>query len=76
MLAFVLIKAQPSQEHRVYTKLLEIPEVSELNPLFGEYDLIAKIELEDDVHELSEIIEKIRSLEGIIKTVTLTGAKF
>lgn len=44
-------------------------------PLFGEYDLIAKIKAED-YEKLGKIVSKIRSIEGIINTKTLTGVRF
>jgi hypothetical protein len=44
--------------------------------LFGEYDLLAKIE-GDDFENLGVIVvNKIRSIEGILDTKTLTGTKF
>ena len=46
-IGFVLIKAAPAHEHEVYIKLLELPEILELYPLFGEYDLLAFIKAED-----------------------------
>jgi DNA-binding Lrp family transcriptional regulator len=75
-LGFILIKAAPVLEHKVYNKLLKIQEIIELQPLFGEYDLIAKIEAED-FEKLGEIIiTKIRSVKGVIDTKTLTGTRF
>ncbi|UCF11846.1 MAG: Lrp/AsnC ligand binding domain-containing protein [Thermoplasmatales archaeon] len=75
-LGFVLISVAPAHEHELYNKLSKVPEIIELLPLFGEYDLIAKIEAED-YEKLAEIVvNKIRSIEGVIDTKTLTGAKF
>jgi len=75
-LGFVLIKISPRREKEVYDTLSSIEEVEELYPLFGEYDLIAKIVVKD-FEQLSEIVvKKIRSVEGVLETKTLTGAKF
>ena len=75
-IAFVLIKAAPALEHEVYTNLLKIKDITELNPLFGEYDLIAKIET-NNIEKLGEIIMyKIRSVKGVIDTKTLNGTRF
>ncbi len=75
-IGFVLITIAPAQEHDVYTKLSKVPEVVELHPLFGEYDLLARIEA-DDFESLGVIVvNKIRSIEGILDTKTLTGTKF
>lgn len=75
-LGFVLIKVMPRKEREVYERLIKLEEVEELYPLFGEYDLIAKITVKD-FEELSEVVvKKIRSIDGVIETKTLTGAKF
>ena len=72
---FVLISAAPAHEHEVYTKLSKTSEVVEVHPLFGEFDLIAKIEVED-FEKLGElVIKKIRSIKGVTDTKTLTGAQ-
>ena len=75
-LGYVLIITAPSHEQYVYDKLSEVKEIIELHPLFGEYDFIAKIEVEDYEKLGWIIIKKIRSIEGVIDTKTLTGAKF
>ncbi len=46
-IGFVLINVAPAHEHEVYNKLSKIPQIVELHPLFGEYDLIAKIDAND-----------------------------
>ncbi|UCD14448.1 MAG: Lrp/AsnC ligand binding domain-containing protein [Thermoplasmatales archaeon] len=75
-IGFVLISAAPTREHEAYKELSKVSEIVELHSLFGEYDHIAKIEAED-YEKLAEIvINKIRSIEGIIDTKTLTGTKF
>ncbi|MCD6170979.1 MAG: Lrp/AsnC ligand binding domain-containing protein [Thermoplasmata archaeon] len=75
-IGFVLISTAPAKEHQVYNELLKIKEIVELHPLFGEYDLIAKIEAKD-LDELGKIVvEKIREIEGVADTKTLTGTKF
>jgi DNA-binding Lrp family transcriptional regulator len=75
-IGFVLISAAPAHEHEVYNKLSKVKEIIELHPLFGEYDIIAKIEAEDFEKLGKIIIEKIRSINGVIDTKTLTGTKF
>jgi DNA-binding Lrp family transcriptional regulator len=74
-IGYVLINTAPAHEHEVYSKLSKIPEIVEVHPLFGEFDLIAKVEPED-FEKLGElIIEKIRSIKGVIDTKTLTGVQ-
>ncbi len=47
VIGFVLINVSPLHEYDVFNRLSKIPEVIELHPLFGEYDLIAKVEAKD-----------------------------
>jgi len=75
-IGFVLITIAPTHEHDVSTKLSRVSEIIELQTLFGEYDLIAKIEADDFEKLGSIVVNKIRSIEGVIDTKTLTGAKF
>ena len=75
-IGFVLINVAPAHEHEIYNKLSKIPQIVELHPLFGEYDLIAKINA-NDFEELGTIIvNKIRSITGVLDTKTLTGLTF
>ena len=70
---FVLIITSPMHEHEIYNKLLENKKIKEIHPLFGEYDLIVKIDC-DDFQSMGEFItNEIRSLKGIIATKTLTS---
>ncbi len=70
-IAFVLINTKPTVEQIVYTRLSNVPEIIELYQLFGEYDLIAKIEAVD-FEKLGEIvISKIRAIDGVSNTKTL-----
>ena len=74
-IGFVLINTAPAHEHEVYTKLSKVPEIVEVHPLFGEFDLIVEIEVED-FEKLGEIVvKKIRSIKGVIETKTLTGVQ-
>jgi DNA-binding Lrp family transcriptional regulator len=75
-MGFVLISAAPGREKDVFVEIQKIKEVVELHPLFGEYDLIAKISAED-FNALGQIVvDKIRSIPGVVETKTLTGIKF
>jgi len=75
-IGFVLINAAPAHEHEVYDKISRVPEIIEIHALFGEYDIIAKIEAENFEKLGQIIVNKIRSIEGVINTKTLTGIKF
>ena len=73
---FILISTAPAKEHEVYNELLKVKELVELHPLFGEYDLSSKIEAEDFNLLGQVVVDKVRSIPGVIDTKTLTGIKF
>ena len=74
--AYGLITVASTYEHKVYIQLSLLPEINEVYPVFGEYDFIAKI-LSKDMYTIGSIVvDKIRTIEGVIDTITLTGLKF
>ncbi len=73
---FILINTALALEHEAYNKLFKMPEIIELHSLFGEYNLLARIEA-DDFENLGVIgVNKIRSIDGVVDTKTLTGSKY
>jgi DNA-binding Lrp family transcriptional regulator len=76
VVCYVLIDIIPGYEYQVYSKLTKVVEIIELYPIFGEYDLIAKI-ISKDIYTIGNIvIAKIRTINGVINTTTLTGMDF
>jgi len=75
-IGFVLIDIEPNREKEVYEKLLKVRGIAELYPLFGDYDLIAKVEAEsfDAIGDL--VVEKVRTIEGVKATKTLARMTF
>ena len=72
---FALLTISPLKEKEVFEALHIIPEIAEVHPLFGEYDILVKIE-SPDIDSIGDvIIKKIRSLKGIVDTKTLIGTK-
>ena len=76
VLGYVLITIVPTHEQDVFNKLTKVPDILEIHQLFGEYDLIAKIDAEDYEKLGGVIISKIRTIAGVIDTKTWTEAKF
>ncbi|HDO19562.1 MAG TPA: Lrp/AsnC family transcriptional regulator [Thermoplasmatales archaeon] len=72
---FVLISVSPLKEREVFDSVSNIPEVTEIYPLFGEYDIIAKIEADDFNSIGAIVIQKIRAIPGVIDTKTLVGTE-
>lgn len=72
---FALLSISPLHEKTVYETLKNTPQVVEVHPLFGEYDILVKLEC-NDIDEIGEIvIKKIRSTKGVVDTKTLIGTK-
>jgi DNA-binding Lrp family transcriptional regulator len=57
----------------VFNTLSKLHEVIEIHPLLGEYDFITKTEAEDYESIGEIIINKIRTIDGITDTKTLTA---
>ncbi len=75
-IGFVLIGTAPTKEKEVYQALLKVKEVVELYPLFGDYDLIAKVEA-PDYNMIGEIVvSRIRAIDGVRTTKTLARMAF
>lgn len=72
---FVLITTAPGREHEVRNNLDKIEHVSNRWMLFGEYDLIAKVQADDEFTLTRVIVEEIRPISGIVDTKTLLGAE-
>jgi DNA-binding Lrp family transcriptional regulator len=72
---FALLSISPLQEKSVYSALKNISEITEIHPLFGEFDILVKIECQDIDHIGEVVIQKIRVLKGIVDSKTLIGTK-
>jgi uncharacterized protein with GYD domain len=74
-IGFVLITTQPGREHDVRNTLDGIEYVTDRWMLFGEYDLIARVQADDEYTLTRCIVEEIRIIDGIADTKTLIGAE-
>ena len=74
-IGFVLITTEPGQEKMVRGRLEEIELVTSGWMLFGEYDLIARVQADNEYDLARCIVEEIRPMEGIVDTKTLIGAE-
>ena len=74
-IGFVLITTLPGKEQDVRDKLDGIELVTSRWMLFGEYDLIARVQSEAEFSLTRCTVEEIRPIEGIADTKTLHGAE-
>lgn len=70
--AYILISTEPGVALDVYENVKELEAVRSVETVTGSYDLITKIKV-DSSEDLAEIVfNKIRGMEGITTTSTLT----
>ena len=75
-IGFALLSISPLHEKEVFRALdKDIVEVVEVHPLFGEYDILIKIQSES-IDSLGEVVlKKIRSIKGVSDTKTLISTR-
>ncbi|MGB1435416.1 MAG: Lrp/AsnC ligand binding domain-containing protein [Candidatus Thalassarchaeaceae archaeon] len=73
---YVLINVEPGAETSVFEQLSKLSFVSDINHLFGDYDIIIKIEADGIGTIAGMVVESIRSISGISNTKTLACAEF
>ena len=69
MNAFILINTERGKLWRVAEEALKIEGVKIAHAVTGEYDVILYVEFLN-ISELSEIINKVQSISGVVKTTT------
>jgi len=67
--AFILINTERGKLWRVAEEALKIEGVKIAHAVTGEYDVILYVEFLN-ISELSEIINKVQSISGVVKTTT------
>jgi len=72
-IAYILIVVESLKEHTVYCTLCKANEIDEVYPLFGEWDIIARVSAEDKEELKNKILEKVIPIDGILATKTLIG---
>ena len=67
MLAFLLCTCEPGEEKEVTRELQKNEEITETFVVYGKYDVIGKIEVQDLTH-LNELVSDIRQSNHITNT--------
>lgn len=71
--AYVILVVEAGKEYEVLRKLLEMNAVSEAHIVYGEYDIIARLEV-TDLAELEKTVMYIRRVPGVERSITLIAA--
>ena len=75
MQAYVQIALDSAKEQEIYDRLSSLKEIKEVHILFGEWDMIVKLQLDDPEHLGTFVMEQIRNLLGVRLTSTMIVAK-
>ena len=71
VLAYILFKVNSGTERDVCQKLVEFDEIIQADIIFGEYDVLAKIETEDLAELETFVSEKVRNVPNVLVTSTM-----
>lgn len=67
----VLVRLQAGKETQALTKIKEVKGVSHVSAVYGRWDLVIDVET-DDLPQMSRmVVEKIRTIPGVLTTETL-----
>jgi len=69
--AYVLLRVKPGMDRSVFQTVKKLKQVKDLETLYGEYDLLMKIQVEtmDDLDAF--IFDTARAIKGVERTTTL-----
>lgn len=74
VVAYILIMTRANSEKKVAEALRASKPVKNVNIVYGEYDIIARVEVAD-MKELNEfLLNTVRPLQGVENTSTLIAA--
>lgn len=73
--AYVLLKVSSGTEREVCRKISDFDEVLDASIVYGEYDIVAKVNLDELDSLESFIFEKIKSVPSVVLTDTMIVAR-
>jgi DNA-binding Lrp family transcriptional regulator len=76
VIAYVLITTATGKEGKILEQIRDLPELTEAHQLFGQYDILARLEAEDYDRVCDVVLQKIRSIPGVTGSRTLICARF
>ena len=74
-LGYVLVNVSPGQEYNAFQAMKDIENVVDATLLFGDYDIIVKLEAEVLGQIAKIVVDIIRQVPGVTGTKTLAGAE-
>jgi len=71
-ITYVLISCEVGAEKSILAELKSLESVKEISGVMGEYDIIVKLEATSDEEIKDILVSKIRNLQKVRTTITLT----
>lgn len=72
--AYLLINIRPGKESNLAADLLKLKEVKEASIVYGEYDLIVRVEVKG-MNELQQLVMDIRKRPDVERTSTMIAVQ-
>ena len=74
LVVHILMLTKAGKEKNVANKAKTFPGVTEVHTVYGEYDVIVRIEL-SNLSVLEQTVTQIRRIPGVMRTATLISMK-
>lgn len=74
VIGVTMINVLPGYEKAAYRELKNIEGIKDVYHVFGEYDFVIIIEVED-LNTLNDVVDRIRESETMKNTKTIVGAE-
>jgi DNA-binding Lrp family transcriptional regulator len=74
VIGVTMVNVLPGSERSAFNELNRIEGIKDIYHVFGEYDFVVIIEV-DDLGRLNSIVDLIRETESVTATQTIVGAE-
>jgi len=68
--AYLLIVCEVGFERDIEEAIRRVSNVTDVDVVYGEYDLVVKTEV-NDIKQLDSVVSEIRRIKGVLRTMTL-----
>ncbi|MBI1663896.1 MAG: Lrp/AsnC ligand binding domain-containing protein [Nitrosopumilus sp.] len=70
MQAYILINCQTGREANLISELKELSEITEINGIWGKYDIFLKVSTSDPIG-VEQIVKRLRNHPDVVDTYTM-----
>jgi len=70
VVAFIMLKVRTDSTREVLEKVRSFKETKQAHIIFGAYDMIVKAEFKDNDEMSRFVVDKIKSIDGVLDTAT------